>query len=42
MANSSLCLTPACLQAASNILWQIAPDWDKLDPCTNFERSGFS
>ncbi|KAK0631361.1 hypothetical protein B0T14DRAFT_559168 [Immersiella caudata] len=34
----SLCLTPACMQAASNLVWQIAPNWDKMDPCTEFDK----
>ncbi|KAK0657907.1 hypothetical protein B0T16DRAFT_502818 [Cercophora newfieldiana] len=37
MANS-LCLTPACLQVASNLAWQLAPNWDKMDPCTDFDK----
>ncbi|KAK5653682.1 hypothetical protein OQA88_8712 [Cercophora sp. LCS_1] len=37
-ANSSLCLTPACISAASHLVWQMAPQWDKMDPCTDFEK----
>ena len=38
--SSSLCLTPACLKAASMLVSQIAPKpmWDKLDPCTDFDK----
>ncbi|KAK4446366.1 hypothetical protein QBC34DRAFT_450803 [Podospora aff. communis PSN243] len=34
----SLCLTPACMQAASNLVWQLAPNWDRMDPCTDFDK----
>jgi endothelin-converting enzyme len=37
MANS-LCLTPACLQVSATLLSQMAPNWDQLDPCTDFEK----
>ncbi|KAK3341885.1 hypothetical protein B0T25DRAFT_488889 [Lasiosphaeria hispida] len=38
MANSSPCLTPACLQVSSLLLNQIAINWDKMDPCTDFDK----
>jgi hypothetical protein len=41
MANSSVCLTPACLQAATTLVWQLAPNWDKMDPCTEFDKSEY-
>jgi endothelin-converting enzyme len=39
MANvSSVCLTPACLHASSQILWSMAPQWKTMDPCTQFDE----
>ncbi|KAK0731960.1 hypothetical protein B0H67DRAFT_640281 [Lasiosphaeris hirsuta] len=38
MANSSLCLTPACLQVSALLVNQIAINWDKMDPCTDFDK----
>lgn len=37
-SNSSLCLTPACIAAASHLVWQMAPNWATMDPCTEFEQ----
>ncbi|KAI1107291.1 endothelin-converting enzyme 1 [Jackrogersella minutella] len=35
--NSSLCLTPACIHAASEILYNLSPDYQTVDACTNFD-----
>jgi len=36
--NTSVCTTPACLQAASVFLSSLSPKYKTLDPCTNFEE----
>ncbi|KAM0328871.1 hypothetical protein ACHAQA_005287 [Verticillium albo-atrum] len=33
-----VCLTPACVHAASEILYNLSPEYKKLDPCTDFEE----
>ena len=35
---AELCLTPACVHAASEILYNLSPDYKDLDPCDNFEE----
>ncbi|KAI1460816.1 endothelin-converting enzyme 1 [Annulohypoxylon moriforme] len=43
--NSSLCLTPACIHAASEILYNLSPDYKTVDACTHFDSlvcDGFS
>ncbi|KAF2017828.1 peptidase family M13 [Aaosphaeria arxii CBS 175.79] len=35
---SELCLTPACVHAASEILYNLSPEYKKLDPCNDFEE----
>ncbi|KAI1805706.1 endothelin-converting enzyme 1 [Daldinia bambusicola] len=35
--SSSLCLSPACIHAASEILYNLSPDYKTIDPCTNFD-----
>ncbi|KAI0013339.1 endothelin-converting enzyme 1 [Xylariaceae sp. FL0662B] len=35
---SSICLTPSCIHAASEILYNLSPDYQKIDPCTNFDQ----
>ncbi|CAO2649221.1 Nn.00g066060.m01.CDS01 [Neocucurbitaria sp. VM-36] len=35
---SELCLTPACVHAASEILYNLSPDYKELDACDNFEE----
>ena len=35
---SSVCLTPACVLAASSILENMSPRYTKIDPCTNFDK----
>jgi endothelin-converting enzyme len=38
MAAPSVCTTPVCLEAASTLLAQMALNWEKMDPCTNFDQ----
>ncbi|KAI8624050.1 peptidase family M13 [Xylariaceae sp. FL1651] len=35
--NSSMCLTPECVHVASDILYNLSPDYKTLDPCTQFD-----
>ena len=35
---STICLTPSCVLAASEILENISPDHQSIDPCTNFDK----
>jgi endothelin-converting enzyme len=35
---SSMCLTPACVHASSEILYNLSPDYKNIDPCTDFEE----
>jgi endothelin-converting enzyme len=35
---SELCLTPACVHAASEILYNLSPQYKELDPCDDFEE----
>ena len=35
---ASICLTPACVLAASGILENMSPRYTKIDPCTNFDK----
>ncbi|KAI0181405.1 endothelin-converting enzyme 1 [Hypoxylon sp. FL1284] len=35
--SSSLCLTPTCIHAASEILYNLSPDYQTIDPCTSFD-----
>ncbi|KAI9166288.1 endothelin-converting enzyme [Paramyrothecium foliicola] len=37
-AKPDVCLTPACVHAASEILYNLSPDYESLDPCDNFEE----
>lgn len=37
-AKSKLCLTPACVHAASEILYNLSPNYKEIDPCTDFEE----
>lgn len=37
MANC-VCLAPACLQVASNVVWESAPNWYKMNPCADFDK----
>ena len=36
--DSELCLTPACVHAASEVLYSLSPQYKELDPCDNFEE----
>jgi endothelin-converting enzyme len=31
-------LTPACVHASSEILYNLSPEYKNIDPCTNFEE----
>lgn len=33
-----LCLTPACVHASSEILYNLSPEYKNLDPCDDFEE----
>ncbi|KAE8452493.1 hypothetical protein EG329_000395 [Mollisiaceae sp. DMI_Dod_QoI] len=35
---ASVCLTPACVHASSEILYNLSPDYKNIDPCTDFEQ----
>jgi hypothetical protein len=35
---AELCLTPACVHAASELLYNLSPNYKELDPCNNFEE----
>ncbi|WQF79069.1 Putative peptidase M13, metallopeptidase, catalytic domain superfamily, peptidase M13, domain 2 [Colletotrichum destructivum] len=35
---SLLCITPACLSLAADILFNLAPNHTEFDPCTDFEK----
>jgi endothelin-converting enzyme len=35
---STVCLTPACVHASSEILYNLAPNYKEIDPCSNFEE----
>ncbi|GAB1312580.1 hypothetical protein MFIFM68171_02790 [Madurella fahalii] len=37
-ATTDICLTPACIHASSEILYNLSPDYKDLDPCTDFEE----
>ncbi|CAP61572.1 uncharacterized protein PODANS_4_1760 [Podospora anserina S mat+] len=37
-AKSDVCLTPACIHASSEILYNLSPNFKELDPCTDFEE----
>jgi endothelin-converting enzyme len=34
----SVCTTPACVHASSEILYNLSPDYKNIDPCSNFEE----
>ncbi|KZM19337.1 Endothelin-converting enzyme 1 [Ascochyta rabiei] len=38
VGKSKLCLTPACVHAASEILYNLSPNYKELDPCNDFEE----
>lgn len=35
---SGICMTPECVHAASEILYNLSPEYKKIDPCTDFEE----
>ncbi|GAB1312665.1 Membrane metallo-endopeptidase-like 1 [Madurella fahalii] len=37
--SSTVCTTPACLHAASNVLQNMHPNWAQMDPCTQFDET---
>ncbi|KAK0648606.1 hypothetical protein B0T16DRAFT_444608 [Cercophora newfieldiana] len=37
-ASVETCLTPACVHASSEILYNLSPNYKELDPCTDFEE----
>ena len=41
---SELCMTPACVHAASEVLYNLSPQYKELDPCDDYRivrrRSG--
>ncbi|KAL7629545.1 hypothetical protein AAE478_001066 [Parahypoxylon ruwenzoriense] len=36
--NTSICLTPACIQASAHLYNNLSPNFRNIDPCTNFEE----
>ncbi|KAB5582760.1 hypothetical protein GE09DRAFT_1076327 [Coniochaeta sp. 2T2.1] len=37
-ASNALCLTPACVHVASELLYNLSPDHKNIDPCTKFDK----
>ncbi|WDK12640.1 peptidase family M13 [Colletotrichum graminicola] len=37
-SKTPVCMTPACVHAASEILYNLSPDYKQLDPCNDFEE----
>lgn len=37
-AETDICLTPACIHASSEILYNLSPKYKDLDPCADFEE----
>ncbi|KAI0842304.1 Metalloprotease [Hypoxylon sp. FL0890] len=37
-ASNSICLSQSCIQAASTIFSRLSPNFQKIDPCTDFEE----
>ncbi|KAG9244303.1 peptidase family M13 [Calycina marina] len=35
---AKICLTPACVHASSEILYNLSPNYKEIDPCSNFEE----
>ncbi|TVY59100.1 Endothelin-converting enzyme, partial [Lachnellula suecica] len=35
---AAVCLTPACVHASSEILYNLSPEYKTIDPCTNFQE----
>ena len=38
---TGVCLSDACIHAASGILWSLSPNYMEMDPCTDFEACEF-
>lgn len=36
--SEDVCLSPSCVHAASEILYNLSPNYKELDPCTDFEE----
>jgi len=36
--DAGICLTPACIHASSEFLHNLSPNYQTIDPCTNFEE----
>jgi hypothetical protein len=36
--DGNICLTPACVHASSELLYNLSPDFHNIDPCTDFEE----
>ncbi|KAK4210502.1 putative metalloendopeptidase [Rhypophila decipiens] len=37
-SSEDICMTPACVHAASEILYNLSPNYKDIDPCTDFEE----
>lgn len=37
-SSAAICLTPACVLAAAELLQDISPRYHEIDPCTSFDR----
>lgn len=37
MVTSDVCLTPQCVTAAAEILHNLHPSYDEIDPCERFD-----
>lgn len=35
---ADICLTPACIHASSELLYNLSPDYQHIDPCADFEE----
>jgi endothelin-converting enzyme len=39
---AELCTTPACVHIASEILWNLAPNYTEIDPCADFDQRKYN
>jgi endothelin-converting enzyme len=37
-SSTETCLTPACVHASSEILYNLSPNYKDIDPCTDFAQ----
>ncbi len=37
-SEAGICLTPACVHASSELLYNLSPDYKNVDPCNDFEE----